>query len=535
MPPTAMALISEPSITFHPTDASIADNASITAIVSIELAFSPPTSAGRVNRKKPASIRASTVSCGNRRNCCASSPPADDRFKLGHSIKGPSCWRVSKHRHVREARGTSGVESRRSKVATGNRPGSGQLDLSTLSTSAKLKIGGGGLFFISAFLPWWRSGTLSLNMTDYFGTAGLAWLIFTAIAVASLMMETGKLKKDQPIPTAILLGAGLATLLVLWRFVSDGISFTNLSKGPGAYLGLLSAIIVTIGSLRAFKESGGDLNDLKDVNKLKSQFHLGGDNQPPAPPTTTAFPLRHRRRNRAGQVSVTSVPDAPSTTTPSLNSSSSARTPTKSGNTTSKSNSGMIGFAITSGTRTPSADSSVAVNVSSESTIFTSPVAVPVNSFPATNTDPSTVTPPGENDSLSSSPRARRNDDRSASVTVTLAATVPAVIVGSPLAASVIEKRSRCATPSTLVIFRPCCTSPSASNEAVGTRPSSARKINGKPDSFTVGSVDSSYRRCNAAAALRSTAGLTNHSPIATAVTKPVTTMTARATRKRRI
>ena len=39
-----------------------------------------------------------------------------------------------------------------------------------------------------------------------------------------------------------------------------------------------------------FKESGGDLNDLKDINKIKSQFgnsggtSMGGGTPPPPPP-----------------------------------------------------------------------------------------------------------------------------------------------------------------------------------------------------------------------------------------------------------
>ena len=42
MPPAAIALISEPIITFQPTEASMAEMASRTSMVSIELASSPP-------------------------------------------------------------------------------------------------------------------------------------------------------------------------------------------------------------------------------------------------------------------------------------------------------------------------------------------------------------------------------------------------------------------------------------------------------------------------------------------------------------
>ena len=44
MPPAAMALISEPIMTFHATEPSMAAMASSTSMVSRTLAFSPPSS-----------------------------------------------------------------------------------------------------------------------------------------------------------------------------------------------------------------------------------------------------------------------------------------------------------------------------------------------------------------------------------------------------------------------------------------------------------------------------------------------------------
>ncbi len=76
MPPAAIALISEPSITFQPTEASIFAIASRISIVSVMLASSPPSSFGIAMRKIPASTSASTVSCGRRLSCCARSPPS---------------------------------------------------------------------------------------------------------------------------------------------------------------------------------------------------------------------------------------------------------------------------------------------------------------------------------------------------------------------------------------------------------------------------------------------------------------------------
>ena len=77
MPPAAMALISEPSMTFQPTEASMAEIASRISTVSQALAFSPPSSVGMAKRKMPSSTSASTVSLGRRRSFCASSPPLE--------------------------------------------------------------------------------------------------------------------------------------------------------------------------------------------------------------------------------------------------------------------------------------------------------------------------------------------------------------------------------------------------------------------------------------------------------------------------
>lgn len=78
----------------------------------------------------------------------------------------------------------------------------------------------------------------------------------------------------------------LTLLLVIVRFISDGVGFgVDLSRGIGNYLGTLATIAIVVGCVLGFKESGGDLNDLKDVNKLKKPFSgMGGGSTPPPPP-----------------------------------------------------------------------------------------------------------------------------------------------------------------------------------------------------------------------------------------------------------
>ena len=186
----------------------------------------------------------------------------------------------------------------------------GYVDLSKFKTSDWLKVGGGAVFFVAAFLTWWKVefegfegfGGVSegaTGLSDYVGTVGLAWLIFTAIAVLTVLAVLGKFSLPSNIPAPLVfLGASVfGLLLVLLRFLADGIDGGDLdgtgisiSRGIGAYLGFLAAIAVVVGCVLGFKESGGDLNDLKDVNKLKGSFGgMSRGSTPPPPPTPASM------------------------------------------------------------------------------------------------------------------------------------------------------------------------------------------------------------------------------------------------------
>ena len=174
------------------------------------------------------------------------------------------------------------------------------MDLSKFKTSDWLKVGGGLVFFIAGFLTWWSASFQSLSqdatgLGDYFGTVGLAWLIFTAIAVVTALVALGiiKLPSTFPAPLVFLGASVLALLLVLVRFFSDGFGNTSAlenngvdnSRGAGNWLGTLAALAIVAGCALAFKESGGSLNDIKgDMNKLKSSFGGSSTNDPPPPP-----------------------------------------------------------------------------------------------------------------------------------------------------------------------------------------------------------------------------------------------------------
>ena len=47
-------------------------------------------------------------------------------------------------------------------------------------------------------------------------------------------------------------------------------------------LTFFGGVLAFAGALMGYQESGGNLSDLKDMNKMKSQF--GGSGNPPPPP-----------------------------------------------------------------------------------------------------------------------------------------------------------------------------------------------------------------------------------------------------------
>jgi hypothetical protein len=172
------------------------------------------------------------------------------------------------------------------------------MDLSKFKTSDWLKVGGGLVFFIAGFLAWWTIdvgfASANSNAFDYFFTGIVPWLIFSAIAVLTFLAIAGtfEMPASVPGPLVFLAASALGTLLVIVRFFSDGVdgdlegSGFDISRGIGLYLAVLAAIVVLVGCIIGFRESGGNLKDLTDVGRLKQSFDAGNkdDTVPPPPP-----------------------------------------------------------------------------------------------------------------------------------------------------------------------------------------------------------------------------------------------------------
>ncbi|MCU1395261.1 MAG: hypothetical protein JWM34_3689 [Ilumatobacteraceae bacterium] len=171
------------------------------------------------------------------------------------------------------------------------------MDLSKFKPSDWLKVGGGVVMLIAYFLDWTSAdcpsipglGTsycdnANLSGSSFFFRGTIPWILTVAVGVLAFLLAAGIMKKGTiPWPLIFLAASALATLLVLIYLIHPTYSGFDSGRGIGAILGFLAAAAVLVGSFLGFKESGGDLNDLKDINKIKSQFG-GPAGAPPPPP-----------------------------------------------------------------------------------------------------------------------------------------------------------------------------------------------------------------------------------------------------------
>jgi hypothetical protein len=173
-----------------------------------------------------------------------------------------------------------------------------QVDLSKLGTGQKIFAGAGLVYFIASFLTWYSidfKGGLSLGSigdANAWGDIGFLWgslwaLLFLAGIVLLLLPAFGVAAPKLP-AIAFLVVGGLATLFTLLKLLigeSDSPELgITISASFGIYLAVIAAAAATYGAFLMFKESGGDLNDLKDMNKIKGAFQGAGDSAPPPPP-----------------------------------------------------------------------------------------------------------------------------------------------------------------------------------------------------------------------------------------------------------
>jgi hypothetical protein len=170
------------------------------------------------------------------------------------------------------------------------------MDISKFKTSDWLIIAGGlAMLIFGLFLDWASVDTgfgsaSGNNAFDYFFTGGIAWLLLVAAGVVAFLLAAGVMKAGTtPWPLVLLGATALAFLLMLLRIILGGgeESGIDLDRAAGMWLAFLASIVALVGAVLKYKESGGDLNDLKDFNKIKGAFDRPGDSTPPPPPPPT--------------------------------------------------------------------------------------------------------------------------------------------------------------------------------------------------------------------------------------------------------
>lgn len=185
------------------------------------------------------------------------------------------------------------------------------MDFSKFKTSDWLKVGGAIGIFIFGFFSWVsvdfdsEFGGFAVdggNVFDFPFTGVIPWLLVIGTGVVTVLLALDVLPKGKlPWPLIMLAATGLAALLLLIRFIfnpldgkdeMEAFGGVDVGRGFGLILSVLSGLAAFVGAFLGFQESGGDLNDLKDVNKLKSQFNVGGPagSTPPPPPGFGATP-----------------------------------------------------------------------------------------------------------------------------------------------------------------------------------------------------------------------------------------------------
>jgi len=181
------------------------------------------------------------------------------------------------------------------------------MDFSKFKTSDWLKVGGAIVAFFGYFFDWTSvdcpnipgigsvCANANLSGSSFFFRGTLPWLLVLATGVLTALLVFEVVKKTVlPWSIVFLAATGLATLLVLIYIIHPSYQgFTGIGRGIGAWLAFFGSAAAFAGSFIGFTEGGGDLNDLKDINKLKAEFGIKGDSAgtpPPPPPGMTPPP-----------------------------------------------------------------------------------------------------------------------------------------------------------------------------------------------------------------------------------------------------
>lgn len=153
------------------------------------------------------------------------------------------------------------------------------MDFSKFKTHDWLVVGGGaGMLIFGLFFDWLSidlgqfGSTSGGNAFDFFFTGTVPWILLVGAAVVVVLRIQGTLKSNLPWPLIILGATGLSALLLIIRFLFNPGVADGVDRGVGMILSVISGLVAAAGGVMGFLASGGDLKDLTDINKIKSEF-----------------------------------------------------------------------------------------------------------------------------------------------------------------------------------------------------------------------------------------------------------------------
>ncbi len=155
--------------------------------------------------------------------------------------------------------------------------------------SAWLRSVGGVLFFVAGFLAWWQielpnGVTFTNNAFDYPLTGTVPYLIFVAIAILTIVIESESLDLPPILvhPFLLLAAALVGTVLVVIRSFSAGSELdvgdgSALSRSMGLYLAIVAALVVLAGCVIGARDAWVDEEDEDTDVAIEEFFDDGSD------------------------------------------------------------------------------------------------------------------------------------------------------------------------------------------------------------------------------------------------------------------
>lgn len=155
------------------------------------------------------------------------------------------------------------------------------MDVKGIKPHTWLLVGAGAVMLIFGIALSWASVSVAgfsasgNGPFDYFFTGGISWLLVVATGVVAFLIAARVMDAGALPWNLIFLGStGLAALLMLLRIIMGGgkEGGVSLDRGPGMYVAFIAAAAALGGAIWRYVDSGGDLKDLTNPDKLKSSF-----------------------------------------------------------------------------------------------------------------------------------------------------------------------------------------------------------------------------------------------------------------------